>query len=95
MRTCDQRLRELIHTIGQVTFNQLDEGLVGYVQKRAELSSDLTIQTTHKEIADELHVSREAISRLLKILEQRGGVMLGRNRVQLLKTPYTNRIRRK
>jgi uncharacterized membrane protein YedE/YeeE len=35
-------------------------------------------------IANDLHVSREAISRLLKTLERRGRIRLGRNEVELL-----------
>lgn len=83
MKAYDQRMNELIATIDQVTFQQLDQRLLEYLQRRAALRDDRTILTTHQEIAEDLHVSREAVSRLLKTLEKRGGIELGRNRIRL------------
>ena len=80
----DQRLNELVKTIDQVTFHQLDKRLLDYVSKRAAIHQDHTIQTTHQQIADDLNVSREAVSRLLKNLERQGKLQLGRNQVTLL-----------
>lgn len=84
MLAYDQRMNELIATIDQVTFNQLDERLYEYIKKRAGIKEDNIINTTHQLIADDLHASREAISRLLKVLEKRGVISLGRNRIELL-----------
>jgi len=84
MLAYDQRMNELIKTIDQVTFHQLDERLYDYLKLRANVREDKTINTTHQTIADDLHVSREAISRLLKGLEKRGIIELGRNRIELL-----------
>jgi CRP/FNR family transcriptional regulator, anaerobic regulatory protein len=39
---------------------------------------------THQRIADEMHVHREAISRLLRTMEQKNMVRLGRNTIELL-----------
>ncbi|MEM1359376.1 MAG: Crp/Fnr family transcriptional regulator [Bacteroidota bacterium] len=80
----DQRMRELMTTIDEVTFNQLDKRLFAYINKRANVLGDKTIATTHQTIADDLNVSREAVSRLLKLFEKRGLISLGRNRVELL-----------
>jgi CRP/FNR family transcriptional regulator len=79
----DQRMNELVTTIDQVTFNQLDSRLLGYLNKKADLTDGTTISTTHQQIADDLHVSREAISRLLKTMEKRGMISLGRNRIEI------------
>lgn len=84
MKAYDQRMAELIATIDQVTFNQLDERLVEYIKKRATIREDQTINTTHQTIANDLNVSREAVSRLLKTLEKRGTIELSRNRIKLL-----------
>jgi CRP/FNR family transcriptional regulator len=73
----------LVTTIDQVTFNQLDSRLLGYLNKKADLTDGTTISTTHQQIADDLHVSREAISRLLKTMEKRGMISLGRNRIEI------------
>ncbi len=80
----DQRMNELIRTIDQVTFHQLDERLLDYLRKRAAVHADRTITTTHQEIASDLHVSREAVSRLLKALERRGELRLGRNLITMV-----------
>jgi CRP/FNR family transcriptional regulator len=79
----DERLNELLRTIDQITFHGLDERLLDYLRERAELHPDRSIAATHQEIANDLHVSREAVSRLLKSFERRGVVELGRNRVWL------------
>lgn len=79
MLAYDQRMNELIHTVDQVTFHALDERLLQYITKRAAIHDDRTISTTHQQIADDLHVSREAVSRLLKGFERKGMIKLGRN----------------
>jgi CRP/FNR family transcriptional regulator len=79
----DERLNELLRTIDQITFHGLDERLLDYLRERADLHPDRSIPATHQEIANDLHVSREAVSRLLKGLERRGVVELARNRVRL------------
>ncbi|MTB50282.1 Crp/Fnr family transcriptional regulator [Lewinella sp. W8] len=79
----DQRMNELVTTIDQVTFNQLDSRLLDYLTKKASLTDGTTISTTHQQIADDLHVSREAISRLLKTMEKREMIKLGRNRIEI------------
>lgn len=84
MMAYDQRMRELINTIDQVTFQQLDQRLLEYLRRRASLRDDGVILTTHQAIAEDLNVSREAVSRLLKTLEKRGGIELGRNRIRML-----------
>jgi CRP/FNR family transcriptional regulator len=84
MQAYDARLLELVETVDQIAFKQLDERLVEYLEKRAAVRESRELSTTHQEIADDLHVSREAVSRLLKTLEKQGRVALGRNRVRLI-----------
>lgn len=84
MTAYDQRMNELITTIDQVTFHQLDKRLYDYIEKRAAIRADKSIQTTHQDIANDLNVSREAVSRLLKGLEKQGVIALGRNKIKLL-----------
>lgn len=84
MLAYDQRMNELIRTVDQVTFHALDERLLEYISKRAAIRDDRTISTTHQQIADDLHVSREAVSRLLKGFERKGVIQLGRNLVTVM-----------
>lgn len=81
MRSYDARMTELIQTIDQVSFQQLDKRLVSYLRDRARLYPEGVIPTTHQQIAKDLNASREAVSRLLKGLEQRGQLQLERGRV--------------
>jgi len=41
------------------------------------------LQTTHQEIANDLHTSRVVVSRLLKSLEKEGVLSLHRNAVEM------------
>jgi CRP/FNR family transcriptional regulator len=85
MSTYDMRMKELIRTIDEIAFKKMDERLLSYLGKKAQLSGSSVIQATHQEIAYDLNASREAISRLLKQLEYDGLVKLGRNKIELLK----------
>jgi CRP/FNR family transcriptional regulator len=84
MLAYDQRMREMMTTIDQIAFNQLDVRLLDYLKRRTEVHQNNELKATHQSIADDLNVSREAISRLLKGLEKRGVIELGRNRVKLI-----------
>lgn len=85
LQSYSRRMNELIFAVDQVAFNQLDVRLHNYIEKRASMRADQTVQATHRNIADDLNVSREAISRLLKALEKRGSIALGRNQIRLLR----------
>ncbi|WP_116109061.1 Crp/Fnr family transcriptional regulator [Lewinella sp. IMCC34191] len=78
-----RRLSELIFTVDQVAFHQLDVRLHEYIQKRANLTDGVTVNATHRDIAEDLNVSREAVSRLLKTLQKRGTIKLSRNTIEL------------
>lgn len=83
MTAYDHRMLELIDTIDQIVFKKLDERLLDYLRKRAKAVGQNNINTTHQEIADDLNVTRESISRLLKNLEKQKVVELGRNVIAL------------
>lgn len=85
MNMYDQRLFDMIDTIDKLAFAKLDEKLWQYLEDRSYIAGSNVLQDiSHQEIASDLNVSREAISRLLKKLEQQGKVTLARNRVTLL-----------
>ncbi|MEL6924746.1 MAG: Crp/Fnr family transcriptional regulator [Bacteroidota bacterium] len=84
MRAYDERLREMVHTIDWIAFRQMDARLLQYLQQKAEVINSNTFHITHQEIAQDLNASREAISRLLKKLENDGKVVLGRHQIKLL-----------
>lgn len=84
MTSYDNRIYELVKTIDSIAFKKMDDRLLGYLQRKAELKGDRLIMTTHQDIAYDLNASREGISRLLKQLEKSGQVKLGRNRIELV-----------
>ena len=77
------RLNELLETIDSIAFLKMDERLLKYLNEKARISNDNIINSTHQEIAYELHTSRVVISRLLKKLENLGKVELHRNHIIL------------
>lgn len=83
MKSYDNRMKELIHTISAIAFTKLDERLLNYLKLKSSAQKSKTIQVTHQEIALDLNASREAISRLLKQLEKNHVLTLERNRIHL------------
>ncbi len=78
------RLNELLTTLDSIAFHRMDERLVGHLKKKSKINKDHIINSTHQEIAYELHSSRVVISRLLKKLEQLGKIELHRNYIKIL-----------
>jgi CRP/FNR family transcriptional regulator len=82
--TFNNRFSDLLQVIDLIAFNNMDKQLLHYLQQRAKANQTQALVITHQQIADELHTHREAISRLLRTLEQKGMVKLGRNTIELL-----------
>jgi CRP/FNR family transcriptional regulator, anaerobic regulatory protein len=66
------RYNELIETIQQLMFEQLDKRLLAYIKEKSLLKKTGTLQILHREIAADLGTSREVITRILKKLEREG-----------------------
>jgi CRP/FNR family transcriptional regulator len=80
------RLQEMLVAIDGIAFLNLDKRLLKYLYEKAKINQGNEIQTTHQEIAYELHTSRVVISRLLKKLEKMGKIELQRNNIKVLVT---------
>lgn len=85
MLSYDKKMLELVKVIDSISFEGMDIRLEKYLLARAESVGSNIIQATHQEIANDMNASREAISRLLKKLENMEKVELGRNEIHLLK----------
>lgn len=79
-----KRFGELLDVIDAVAFKNMDERLLQFLQKRSEVMKSRTLSMTHDQLAQELGTAREVISRLLKKMEEKGLVRLGRNKITLL-----------
>jgi CRP/FNR family transcriptional regulator, anaerobic regulatory protein len=78
------RFSELLDVIDLVAFNNMDKQLMHYLKERSKANRTKTLTITHQQIAEELHTHREAITRLLNTMEQKGLIKLGRNKIELL-----------
>ncbi|MBS1636712.1 MAG: Crp/Fnr family transcriptional regulator [Bacteroidetes bacterium] len=78
------RFAELIQVIDLIAFSHMDKQLLHYLRERSKALNTRILDITHQEIADELHAHREAISRLLRTMEQKKLVKLGRNQIEVL-----------
>jgi CRP/FNR family transcriptional regulator len=82
--TYANRFIELLQVIDLIAFSSMDKQLLHYLQERAKALHTQALLITHQEIADELHTHREAISRLLRSMEQKKIVRLGRNVIEIV-----------
>lgn len=78
------RLMELLDTVDSIAFLKMDERLLRYIKEKSQVNNSDIIQSTHQEIAYELHTSRVVISRLLKRLENKGKIELHRNSIKVV-----------
>lgn len=85
LTTIRLRFKELLKTIDQIAFQNLDARLVQYLSEKSNTTGSRLLNLSHQQIADELASSRVVISRLLKKLENEKKVLLFRNQIKLLK----------
>lgn len=83
-QTYGKRFAELLEVIDLIAFSNMDKQLLHYLQERCKATNTSALFITHQQIADEMHTQREAISRLLRSMEQKSLVKLGRNTIELL-----------
>lgn len=78
------RLQELVEAMDSLAFLDLHGRLAKYLSDRVKVNGTTTLDTTHAEIAADLHTSRVVVSRILKQLEREGTIELHRNRIEVL-----------
>lgn len=67
-----------------LAFSTLSERVVEYLNDLAEITGSTQLVLSHEELADDLGTSRVGISRVLKQLEQKGDLKLGRNQIEVI-----------
>jgi len=80
-QTYQQRFEELLQAIDAIAFKKMDERILDYLLAKFKQYRQTELNLTHQEIATELGTSREVVSRLLKQLEKRKVIELGRNKI--------------
>jgi CRP/FNR family transcriptional regulator len=84
MNTYRMRFEELLEALDSIAFMKMDERLLKYLHEKAQSVDSNQIHMSHQEIASDLNSSREVISRILKQMERKKMVKLGRNNIEIL-----------
>jgi len=83
--TYQTRFHKLLLTIDDIAFQNMDERLWKYLKARAETKPEQKLHISHEEIAEELNVQRESVTRLIKKLKDLGYIKTSRNLIQIVK----------
>ncbi|MCB0527546.1 MAG: Crp/Fnr family transcriptional regulator [Saprospiraceae bacterium] len=78
------RFEELLQVVTKVNFKKLDDRILDLLEEKARLFDTRLLSVTHQEIAGEIGSPREAVSRVLKKLENEGAVRLFRGKIELV-----------
>jgi CRP/FNR family transcriptional regulator len=84
IKTYRSRYEELLKTINEIAFKNMDERLEFYILKYVKQFGKI-VNLTHQDIANDLNTSREVISRLLKKMEHNGWIVMNRNSCDWIK----------
>ena len=79
-----KRFEELLDVVNSVAFQKIDTRLLHLIKQKPQLYNSKEISVTHQQLADELGITREATSRVLKQMEKEHLVLLSRNKIELL-----------
>ncbi len=83
--TYQSRLDRLLRVIDDIAFHNMDQRLWTYLLARAEAQDSQVLRLTHDDIAQELNMQREAVTRLIRKLKEMGRIETGRHEIRLLK----------
>ena len=79
-----KRFEELLDMVNAVAFQKIDTRILHLLKQKSQLYNSKEIQVTHQQLADELGITREATSRVLKQMEKEEQITLSRNKIKLL-----------
>jgi CRP/FNR family transcriptional regulator len=80
----NNRLKEMLVAIDNLAFMNLNERLLKYLHEKSKINNSRHIQNTHQEIAFDLNTSRVVVSRLLKVMENQGVIILHRATIEIV-----------
>ena len=79
-----KRFEELLEVVNSVAFQKLDVRLFHLLKQKSVLFQSKELTVTHQQLADELGITREAVSRTLKQMENEQQISLSRNKISLM-----------
>ena len=84
LETYRSRFEELLDTLDQIAFRNLDERLLWYLKQHQKSLKTNILKASFTEIAHELNSSREVISRLIKKLAEKGHIKMHKNQIEII-----------
>lgn len=81
-RMMSTRFVNLVETIEAIAFRNLPERLEQFLLKRAREQDSRLVNLSHEQVASQLGSSRVVVSRLLKVMEKEGNVLLFRGQIK-------------
>jgi len=84
LETYRSRFEELLDTLDQIAFRNLDERLLWYLKQHQKSLKTNVLKASFTEIAHELNSSREVISRLIKKLAEKGHIKMNKNQIEII-----------
>jgi CRP/FNR family transcriptional regulator len=78
-----KRYSDLVDTLQQLVFNNLEGRLLDYLKDQKSKFSDGIIDLRHRQIASDLGTAREVISRILKKLEKNGSIIQTKKGIEI------------
>ena len=84
LETYRSRFEELLDTLDQIAFRNLDERLLWYLKQHQKSLQTNVLKASFTEIAHELNSSREVISRLMKKLTEKGYIKMHKNQIEII-----------
>jgi len=79
-----KRFEELLDVVNAVAFQKVDVRLLHLLRQKSSLFQSREISVTHQQLANELGITREAVSRVLKQMENEKLLTMTRNKITLL-----------
>ncbi len=73
-----------LNMIDNIAFKKLDIRIEFFLEGLSIITNKKILNTSHREIANSLHCSREAVSRQLKTMQELGKIVVRRNEIEII-----------
>lgn len=83
----DRKMLDILGVVDQIAFLGNEDRLLHYLDNRSKTLQSDKLTLTHQEIASDLNVSRESVSRMLKKMEKESKLSLERNLIIIHELP--------
>lgn len=78
------KIDDIVHAFDFLAFAPLETRITRFLNDLAKLRGSKQLNTTHAELATDMGASRVSVSRILKQMEEKSQISLGRNTIKLM-----------